>query len=192
MLFIYQKASEISVGIHFRFGPLPRWYIWDHQFLWRCSTLNGRAEMLVIKVRSFRLAWTWFNRKMPPQAKMSFHLYNSRSLCKSSWQAFQRAVRETGSVVTQAGHRLQPESCTPLRDEGRFTCSKMVTLNLDDRLLAAYIFYGSILMLKMWAMSFLTARHRIKNKVPCNLSKLCDFNSSFGWHDLGRMNFKSQ
>ncbi len=44
--------------------------------------------------------------------------------------------------------------------------SKMVTLNLDDRLLSAYIFYGSILMLKTWAMSFLTARHRLKNKVP--------------------------
>ncbi|KAL9962956.1 hypothetical protein ACROYT_G032114 [Oculina patagonica] len=42
--------------------------------------------------------------------------------------------------------------------------SKMVTLNLDDRLLSAYIFYGSILMLKTWAMSFLTARHRLKNK----------------------------
>jgi len=41
----------------------------------------------------------------------------------------------------------------------------MVTLTLDDRFLAAYLFYGSILMLKTWAMSFLTARHRIKNKV---------------------------
>jgi len=41
----------------------------------------------------------------------------------------------------------------------------MVSLKLDDRLLAAYLFYGSILLLKTWAMSFLTARHRIKNKV---------------------------
>ncbi|KAJ7361827.1 Microsomal glutathione S-transferase 1 [Desmophyllum pertusum] len=40
----------------------------------------------------------------------------------------------------------------------------MVTLTLDDRLLAAYLFYGSILMLKTWAMSFFTARHRIQNK----------------------------
>jgi len=41
----------------------------------------------------------------------------------------------------------------------------MVALNLDDRLLAAYIFYGSILVLKTFLMSFLTARQRIKNKV---------------------------
>ena len=41
----------------------------------------------------------------------------------------------------------------------------MVTLTVDDRLLAAYVFYGSILMLKTSLMSFLTARHRIKNKV---------------------------
>lgn len=43
--------------------------------------------------------------------------------------------------------------------------TKMVTLKLDDRLLAAYLFYGSILMLKTWAMSFFTARHRLQNKV---------------------------
>ncbi|XP_078384049.1 microsomal glutathione S-transferase 1-like [Oculina patagonica] len=40
----------------------------------------------------------------------------------------------------------------------------MVTLTIDDRLLSAYIFYGGILLLKTWAMSFFTARHRIKNK----------------------------
>ncbi|XP_020631106.1 microsomal glutathione S-transferase 1-like [Orbicella faveolata] len=40
----------------------------------------------------------------------------------------------------------------------------MVTLTLDDRLLAAYLFYGSILMLKTWVMSLLTSRHRIMNK----------------------------
>ena len=44
----------------------------------------------------------------------------------------------------------------------------MVALNGDDRLLAAYIFYGSILVLKTLLMSPLTARQRIKNKVrPC-------------------------
>ena len=43
--------------------------------------------------------------------------------------------------------------------------AEMVTLTVDDRLLAAYVFYGSILMLKTSLMSFLTARHRIKNKV---------------------------
>ena len=55
-----------------------------------------------------------------------------------------------------------------------FHSVKMVALNLDDRLLAAYIFYGSILVLKTFLMSFLTARQRIKNKVgqasrPCLL-----------------------
>ena len=38
-------------------------------------------------------------------------------------------------------------------------------MTVDDRLLAAYVFYGSILMLKTSLMSLLTARHRIKNKV---------------------------
>ena len=41
----------------------------------------------------------------------------------------------------------------------------MVTFSLDDRLLAAYLFYGAILLLKMLLMSFITAFHRIKNKV---------------------------
>ena len=41
----------------------------------------------------------------------------------------------------------------------------MVTLTLNDRLLAAYIFYGSILMLKTFLMSILTERQRYKNKV---------------------------
>lgn len=40
----------------------------------------------------------------------------------------------------------------------------MVTFSLDDRLLAAYLFYGAILLLKMLLMSFITAFHRIKNK----------------------------
>ena len=41
----------------------------------------------------------------------------------------------------------------------------MVKITLDDRLLAAYLFYGSILMLKTWVMSLLTSRHRLVNKV---------------------------
>jgi len=40
----------------------------------------------------------------------------------------------------------------------------MATLTLDSRLLAAYVFYGSILLLKTFMMSFITAVHRIKNK----------------------------
>ena len=48
----------------------------------------------------------------------------------------------------------------------------MVKLTVDDHLLAAYLFYGSILMLKTWAMSFFTARHRIKNQVCSELHKL--------------------
>ena len=46
-----------------------------------------------------------------------------------------------------------------------FHSVKMVALNLDDRLLATYIFYGSILVLKTFLMSFLTGKQRIKNKV---------------------------
>lgn len=46
----------------------------------------------------------------------------------------------------------------------------MVPLSVDDRFLSAYLFYGSLLMLKTWVMSFLTARHRIQNKV-CNQLK---------------------
>ena len=42
---------------------------------------------------------------------------------------------------------------------------RMVKITLDDRLLAAYLFYGSILMLKTWIMSLLTSRHRLVNKV---------------------------
>lgn len=41
----------------------------------------------------------------------------------------------------------------------------MATLTLDSRLLAAYVFYGSIVLLKTFMMSFITAVHRIKNKV---------------------------
>nr|XP_058944721.1 microsomal glutathione S-transferase 1-like [Pocillopora verrucosa] len=40
----------------------------------------------------------------------------------------------------------------------------MVTLSVDDHFLSAYLFYGAILMLKTWVMSFVTARHRIANK----------------------------
>ena len=42
---------------------------------------------------------------------------------------------------------------------------KMVTISVDDRLLAAYLFYGGILLLKMLSMSLITAFYRIKNKV---------------------------
>ena len=40
----------------------------------------------------------------------------------------------------------------------------MVALSLDDRLLAAYIFYGVILMLKTALMSLLTGRQRNKKQ----------------------------
>ncbi|XP_027041694.1 microsomal glutathione S-transferase 1-like isoform X3 [Pocillopora damicornis] len=40
----------------------------------------------------------------------------------------------------------------------------MITLKMDDRFLAAYLFYGAMVMLKTWVMSFLTSRHRIGNK----------------------------
>lgn len=63
-------------------------------------------------------------------------------------------VQRTLFVVFAESLRRSPVSYT-----------KMVTLKLDDRLLAAYLFYGSILMLKTWAMSFFTARHRLQNKV---------------------------
>ena len=42
---------------------------------------------------------------------------------------------------------------------------KMVTISVNDRLLAAYLFYGGILLLKMLSMSLITAFYRIKNKV---------------------------
>ena len=44
---------------------------------------------------------------------------------------------------------------------------KMVTISVDvdDRLLDAYLFYGGILLLKMLSMSLITAFYRIKNKV---------------------------
>ncbi|XP_068737464.1 microsomal glutathione S-transferase 1-like [Montipora capricornis] len=42
----------------------------------------------------------------------------------------------------------------------------MVTLTVDERLFAAYIFYGGILVLKTFFMSFLTGRQRMKNHVP--------------------------
>ena len=45
---------------------------------------------------------------------------------------------------------------------------KMVTISVDDRLLAAYLFYGGILLLKMLSMSLITAFYRIKNKVCDN------------------------
>ena len=41
----------------------------------------------------------------------------------------------------------------------------MVTISVDDRLLAAYLFYSGILLLKMLSMSLITAFYRIKNKV---------------------------
>lgn len=41
----------------------------------------------------------------------------------------------------------------------------MGTITLDDRLLAAYLFYGSILLMKAWVMSLWTSRHRLVNKV---------------------------
>ena len=47
----------------------------------------------------------------------------------------------------------------------RSTSSKMITLKMDDRFLAAYLFCGAMVMLKTWVMSFLTSRHRIGNKV---------------------------
>ncbi len=37
-------------------------------------------------------------------------------------------------------------------------------MTVDDELLSAFVFYGALLVLKMLAMSPLTARHRIKNK----------------------------
>ena len=43
--------------------------------------------------------------------------------------------------------------------------TKMVMLKLDDDLLSAFIFYGCLLGMKTAIMSFLTARHRLKNKV---------------------------
>ena len=41
----------------------------------------------------------------------------------------------------------------------------MVTITVDDRLLAAYLFYGGILLLKMLLMSLITTFYRLKNKV---------------------------
>ena len=41
----------------------------------------------------------------------------------------------------------------------------MVTISDDDRLLAAYLFYGGILLLKMLLMSLITSFYRLKNKV---------------------------
>ena len=41
----------------------------------------------------------------------------------------------------------------------------MVTISIDDRLLAAYLFYGGILLLKMLLMSLITTFYRLKNKV---------------------------
>lgn len=41
----------------------------------------------------------------------------------------------------------------------------MVTISVDDRLLAAYLFYGGILPLKMLLMSLITTFYRLKNKV---------------------------
>ena len=41
----------------------------------------------------------------------------------------------------------------------------MVTLKVDSRLLAAYLFYGGILLLKMLLMSLITTFYRLKNKV---------------------------
>ena len=41
----------------------------------------------------------------------------------------------------------------------------MVTISVDDRLLAAYLFYGGILLLKMLLMSLITSFYRLKNKV---------------------------
>ena len=41
----------------------------------------------------------------------------------------------------------------------------MVTLKVDNRLLAAYLFYGGILLLKMLLMSLITTFYRLKNKV---------------------------
>lgn len=50
-------------------------------------------------------------------------------------------------------------------EHGDFDSREMVTLSVDDHFLSAYLFYGAILMLKTWVMSFVTARHRIANKV---------------------------
>lgn len=41
----------------------------------------------------------------------------------------------------------------------------MVTISVDDRLLAAYLFYGGILLLKMLLMSLITTFYRLQNKV---------------------------
>ena len=40
----------------------------------------------------------------------------------------------------------------------------MVTISVDDRLLAAYLFYGGILLLKILLMSLITTFYRLKNK----------------------------
>ena len=48
---------------------------------------------------------------------------------------------------------------------------KMVTLKVDSRLLAAYLFYGGILLLKMLLMSLITTFYRLKNKV-CDIIAL--------------------
>ena len=47
----------------------------------------------------------------------------------------------------------------------------MVTLKVDSRLLAAYLFYGGILLLKMLLMSLITTFYRLKNKV-CDIIAL--------------------
>ena len=40
-------------------------------------------------------------------------------------------------------------------EHGDFDSREMVTLSVDDHFLSAYLFYGAILMLKTWVMSFL-------------------------------------
>ena len=52
-----------------------------------------------------------------------------------------------------------------INEHDNFDSWEMVTLSIDDHFLSVYLFYGAILLLKTWIMSFLTARHRIANKV---------------------------
>ena len=53
-----------------------------------------------------------------------------------------------------------------------------MTLTLNDRLLAVYIFYGSILMLKTFLISILTERQRYKNKHSQRLASAPPFDPS--------------
>ena len=47
----------------------------------------------------------------------------------------------------------------------RFATEDMLTLTVDERLFYAFIFYGSILLLKTFFMALLISRQRLKNGV---------------------------